>query len=60
MACKKCKCKKPIQPEITAVHDINTFSCSIDNELYLGGINEYGEHVTIVCNTIEILEWLDI
>ena len=57
MACKKCKCKEPI---LTAIHDINTFACTEDNELYLGGVNENGEDITIVFNAIEVLEWLDI
>ena len=42
-----------------AIHDINTFACS-DNELYLGGKDEYGQDITLVFNAIEILEWLDI
>ena len=57
MACKKCKCKEPI---LTAIHDINTFAASNNNELYIGGKNEFGEDITIVFNTIEILEWLEI
>ena len=57
MACKKCKCKEPI---LTAIHDINTFACTKENELYIGGVNENGEDITIVFNTIEILEWLEI
>jgi len=55
MACKKCKCKEPI---LTSIHDINTFACSKDNELYLGGKNEFGEDITVVFNAIEILEWV--
>ena len=53
--CKKCKCKEPI---LTAIHDINTFACTEDNELYLGGKNEHGEDITIVFNAIEVLEWV--
>tara|TARA_R110001599_G_scaffold57827_1_gene159272 strand:- start:2056 stop:2247 length:192 start_codon:yes stop_codon:yes gene_type:complete len=41
------------------LHDINTFACS-DNEIYLSGLDEDGENITIVLNAIEILEWLDI
>jgi hypothetical protein len=41
------------------LHDINTFSCS-DNEIYLSGTDENGDDFTIVLNSIEILEWLDI
>ena len=40
------------------LHDINTFSCS-DNEIYLSGTDEEGKDFTIVLNSIEILEWLD-
>ena len=41
------------------LHDINTFSCS-DNEVFLSGLDENGEDITIVLNGIELLEWLDI
>ena len=41
------------------IHDINTFSCS-DNEVFLSGLDENGEEITIVLNGIELLEWLDI
>ena len=42
-----------------ALHDINT-SQHVLNETYLVGQNQWGEDVTIVLNTIELLEWLDI
>jgi hypothetical protein len=42
-----------------ALHDINT-SQHVLNETYLVGSNQWGEDVTIVLNTIELLEWLDI
>ena len=42
------------------INYINTFAASEDNELYIGGKNENGEDITIIFNTIEILEWLDI
>tara|TARA_R100000458_G_C8222967_1_gene206776 strand:- start:101 stop:280 length:180 start_codon:yes stop_codon:yes gene_type:complete len=38
---------------------INTFHCK-DNEVYLSGKDENGEEFTIVLNSIELLEWLDI
>ena len=44
----------------TNLHDINTFMSTKDNETYLSGVNENGEHTTIVFNTVELLEWLDI
>ena len=42
-----------------SLHDINT-SQHVLNETYLVGSNQWGEPVTILCNTIELLEWLDI
>ena len=29
------------------MHDINTFQCTTDNELYLRGVDEYGKDFTI-------------
>ena len=40
------------------LHDINTFQCH-RNEVYLAGKDENGKDITIVFNTIELLEWLD-
>ena len=42
------------------LHDINTFMSTKDNETYFSGMDEYGEPKTIVFNTVELLEWLDI
>jgi hypothetical protein len=42
------------------LNNINTFQASEDNETFLVGIDEYGEELTIVFNTIDLLEWLDI
>lgn len=42
------------------LNDINTFMSTIDNETYLVGTDEYGEEFTIIFNTIELLEWMDI
>jgi len=42
-----------------ALNNINT-SQHVLNETYLVGTNQYGEPITILCNTIELLEWLDI
>ena len=39
------------------IHDINTFSCS-DNEIYLSGLNEDGEDITIVFSAFEFLSWI--
>ena len=41
------------------LHDINTYQCH-RNEVYLGGKDENGKNITIVFNTIELLEWLDL
>tara|TARA_Y100001938_G_scaffold23200_1_gene30208 strand:- start:951 stop:1154 length:204 start_codon:yes stop_codon:yes gene_type:complete len=40
------------------LHDTNTFQCH-RNEVYLAGKDENGKDITIVFNTIELLEWLD-
>ena len=42
------------------LNDINSFMSTIDNETYLVGTDEYGEDFTIIFNTIELLEWIDI
>jgi len=60
MDSEKCKCKETETDMVwTAIHDINTFQVA-DNELYLGGINEFGQPITVVFNAREILEWIDI
>jgi len=41
------------------LHDINTFACS-DGEIYLSGKDEDGENITIVFDSYELLQWLDI
>jgi ABC-type nitrate/sulfonate/bicarbonate transport system ATPase subunit len=41
------------------LHDINTFACS-DGEIYLSGKDEDGENVTIVFDSYELLQWLDV
>ena len=42
-----------------AIHDINTFQ-AYENEVYLGGKDNYGEDITLVFNAFELLEWLHI
>ena len=44
----------------TRLHDINTFMSTKDNETYLSGTNENGEYTTIVFDTVELLQWIDI
>ena len=39
------------------IHDLNTFSCS-DNEIYLSGVDEEGEDITIVFSAFEFLSWI--
>lgn len=47
--------------EITKrIHDIHTFMSTEDNETYLIGRDENGQDFTLVLDTIESLEWLDI
>jgi hypothetical protein len=41
------------------MHDINTFQCTTDNELYLRGVDEYGKDFTICFIAFEFLEWID-
>ena len=48
-----------IKETTISLHDINT-SQHVLNETYLVGTNQWGEDITILCNTIELLEWLDI
>jgi len=42
------------------LNDINTFMSNDDNETILQGTDEYGEDFSIVFDTIELLDWLDI
>jgi len=42
------------------LHNINTFMATEDNETLLVGTDENGKELTMVFNTIELLEWLDI
>jgi len=48
------------EKETKRLHDINTFMSTEDNETYLVGKDENGKEFTMVFNTIELLEWLDI
>ena len=49
----------PEQEIFKRLHDINTFQCTTDNELYLGGADEYGKELIICFNAFEFLEWID-
>mgnify|MGYP003148961599 CR=1 FL=1 len=48
-----------IETKYIGFHNIQTYAVN-RNETYLGGINSDGEDVTLVFNTIDLLEWLDI
>ena len=41
------------------LHEINTFQCTKDNELYLRGKDEMGKDFTIVFDAFNFLEWID-
>ena len=44
---------------IKRVNDINTLATSVDNETYIIGTDEFGNELTIVFNTIDLLHWID-
>ena len=39
------------------IHDLHTFQC-VDNEVYLSGLDEYGEDITLVFSAFEFLSWI--
>ena len=41
------------------LHEINTFQCTKDNELYLRGKDEMGKDFTIVFDAFNFLEWIN-
>jgi len=41
------------------LNDIHTFASTTDNETILIGQDERGRKTTIILNTIELLEWID-
>ena len=41
------------------MHNINTFQCTTDNELYLSGRDEWNKDFTIYFSAFEFLEWID-
>ena len=46
--------------ESKRLNDINTFMSTENNETIFQGTDEYGEDFSIVFDTIELLDWLDI
>jgi hypothetical protein len=49
----------PEQVIFKNMHDINTFQCTTDNELYLRGTDEYGKDFTICFDVFEFINWID-
>jgi len=45
--------------EYKRINDINTFASTLDNETYIIGTDEKGDEITVVFDTIDILQWLD-
>jgi hypothetical protein len=45
--------------EFKRLNDINTFASSLDNETYISGTDENGNDITIIFDTIDILQWID-
>lgn len=45
--------------EYIGIHDIDTYQ-TYRNETYISATNSNGKETTLVFNTIELLEWLDI
>ena len=41
------------------VSEINTFASTLDNETYIAGTDEHGNDITLIFDTIELLQWLD-
>ena len=42
------------------INDINTFASNPSNETYLAGTDEYGNDITVIFDTVDLLQWLDI
>ena len=60
MACKKCKCKKEeYNPRIEFVHTLDTFHVW-ENEVYVCGKDNTGEHIKLVFPADEFLESFNI
>lgn len=45
--------------EYKRINDINTFASTLDNETYISGTDENGEDITIIFDTIDMLQWID-
>ena len=41
------------------INDLNTFASTLDNETYLSGTDEYGNDITVIFDTIDLLHWID-
>jgi hypothetical protein len=51
--------ESPEQEIFKRMHDINTFQCTTDNELYLGGTDEYGKDFIICFDAFDFINWID-
>jgi hypothetical protein len=45
--------------EFKRINDINTFASNRDNETYISGTDENGNDITIIFDTIDVLQWID-
>jgi hypothetical protein len=45
--------------EYKRLNDINTFASSLDNETYISGTDENGNDITVIFDTIDVLQWID-
>ena len=41
------------------INDINTLASTLDNETYLAGTDEYGNEITVIFDTTDLLQWID-
>jgi hypothetical protein len=46
--------------EFKTINDINTFASNRDNETYISGIDEHGNGITVIFDTVDLLHWIDI
>lgn len=45
--------------EYKRMNDINTFASNKCNETYISGTDQNGNDITIVFDTIDVLQWVD-
>ena len=49
----------PEQEIFKRMHDIKTFQCTTDNEIYLGGTDEYGKDFIICFDAFDFINWIN-